>query len=83
MAGNRVLPVLNSLCAALDEVFVEEVGPFGQLVVSEAREKWRAAGHRLKTSDVEDYVALLAREIPEPSQRSQFLARARELIGTY
>jgi hypothetical protein len=83
MAGQRVLPLLNSLCEAIDALFVDEVGPFGQLVVSEAREKWSAAARRVKTSDVEEYVALLAREIPEPTQRAQFLARARELIGQY
>jgi hypothetical protein len=83
MAINRVLPLISNLCGAIDQLFVEEVGPFGQLVVSEAREKWQAAGHRMKTSDIEEYVVLLAREIPESSQRSQFIAKARDLIGQY
>ena len=83
MAVNRVLPLLASLCDALDQVFVDEVGPFGQLIVSEAREQWQSAGHRVKTSDVSEYAVLLAREITEPAQRAQFLARARALIGQY
>ena len=77
----RVLPLLNSMCAAIDELFIGEVGPFGQLVVSEARAKWLAAGRRIKTSDIDDYIVLLAREVPEPRQRAEFIAGARRIIG--
>lgn len=84
MAGaHRVMPFLETLCKALDRLFIDEVGPFGQLVVSEVRDKWSAAGPRMKPSDIEDYVALLAQEIPEARQRAEFDARARELLGRY
>jgi hypothetical protein len=82
-AGHRVLPFLATLCTALDRLFVDEVGPFGQFVVGEVREKWSGTGPRMKTSDIEDYVALLAQEIPEPRQRGEFVVRARELLGRY
>jgi len=82
-AGHRVLPFLETLCKALDRLFVDEVGPFGQFVVGEVRAKWSAAGPRMKTSDIEDYVALLAQEIPEARQRADFVQRARELLGRY
>ena len=81
--GYRVLPLLESLCSAIDQIFIEAVGPFGQLVVTEARAKWMAAGHRIRTKDVEDYIVLLAREIPEAPQRAEFITRARTLIGQY
>jgi hypothetical protein len=80
---NRVMPFLETLCKALDRVFIDEVGPFGALVVSETRAKWSAAGPRMKPSDIEDYVVLLAQEIPEARQRADFVTRARELLGRY
>lgn len=81
--GHRVLPFLETLCNGLDRLFVDEVGPFGQFVVGEVRAKWSAAGPRMKTSDIEDYVALLAQEITEPRQRAEFVQRARDLLGRY
>jgi hypothetical protein len=82
-AQHRVLPFLETLCKALDKVFIDEVGPFGEFVVGEVRERWIAAGPRTRPSDVEDYVKMLAQEIPEPRQRTEFIARARELLGKY
>ena len=78
---HRVLPLLIGQCAAIDALFIEEVGPFGQLVVGEAREKWLAGGRRVKASDIDDYIVLLAREVPEERQRSEFIAGARKIIG--
>jgi len=78
---HRVLPLLNSQCAAIDELFIEEVGPFGRLVVGEARAKWLAGGRRVKTSDIDEYIALLAKEVPEPRQKAEFIAGARRIAG--
>lgn len=78
---HRVLPLLNSQCAAIDALFIEEVGPFGQLVVVEAREKWLAAGRRVKTGDIVEYIMLLAREVPETRQRAEFIDGARRIVG--
>src|SRR4029450_3299373 len=50
----RALPLLNSHCGAIDALFIEEVGPFGRLVVAEVREKWLATGRRVRTSDIDD-----------------------------
>jgi hypothetical protein len=79
----RVLPFLETLCRQLDAAFIDEVGPFGQFVVGEVRAKWTGAGPRVKTTDIEDYAVMLAKEIPEAHQRSAFVARARELLGRY
>jgi hypothetical protein len=79
----HVLPILLSLCAAIDGLFIETVGPFGALVVTEARAAWLAGGHRIRTSDIEPYIALLAREIADADSRQQFVADAHELVGKY
>ncbi|HEY7905032.1 MAG TPA: hypothetical protein VIH36_16400 [Casimicrobiaceae bacterium] len=79
----HVLPILIQLCDVLDRTFIETVGPFGELVVSEARVEWLAAGARIRTRDIEDYVALLAREVNDADARRQFLAAARAVIGKY
>ena len=78
---HRVLPLLLNQCAAIDALFIEEVGPFGQFVVTEAREKWLAAGKRIKTSDIIDYIVLLASQVPEARQRSEFITGARQIVG--
>jgi hypothetical protein len=79
-AGPRVSPLLETLCKQLDQLFIAEVGPFGQFVVGEVRDKWTAAGPHVKTHDIEDYAVMLAEEIPEKRQRAEFIARARELL---
>lgn len=82
-AQNRVLPFLETLARTLDRIFVEVVGPFGQFVTTEVRERWAAAGPRTRPADIEDYVTMLAQEVPEPRQRAEFVQRARELLGKY
>ena len=79
----KVLPFLETLCKQLDKVFVDEVGPFGEFVVSEVHERWLDTGPRTKPADIEEYVRMLAKEIPEAPQRAGFIARARELLGKY
>jgi len=79
----RVLPFLETLCKQLDKHFVDEVGPFGEFVVGEVRERWLDGGPRTRPADVEEYVRMLAKEIPETRQRAGFIARARELLGKY
>jgi hypothetical protein len=79
----RVLPLLEKLCAAIDEMFVEETGPFGAMVVEEARAKWLATGNKMKTTDVDQYIQLLALQLDDPWKRSEFVMRARQLIGMH
>jgi len=33
------------------------------------------------TSDIDDYITLLAGEVPEPRQREEFIAGARQIAG--
>jgi hypothetical protein len=77
----RVLPILQNLCAAIDELYIEEVGPFGAMITDEARAKWIATGNKVRTSDVDQYIALLAEQLDDPWKRSEFVVRARQLIG--
>jgi len=79
----RVLPILQNLCAAIDEMYIEEVGPFGTMVVSEVRAKWVATGNKVRTSDVDQYIALLAEQLDDPWKRSEFVMRARQLVGIH
>jgi hypothetical protein len=79
----HVLPFLTQLCDTLDRAFVETVGPFGALVVDEARTAWLAAGPRTRPRDIEDYVVLLAREVGDAEARAQFIAAARGVIGKF
>jgi len=77
----RVLPMLEQMCSTVDRLFVEFIGPFGQMLVEETREKWLASGNKLRTSDIDDYIALLAREIEDPAKRFEFVTRARRDAG--
>ena len=78
---NHVIPLLLEMCAAIDTAFVEETGPFGQMLCADARAAWIATGNKLKPADVVGYVRLLAAEIDEPARRAAFVARALALIG--
>ncbi len=83
MAGPyRALPLLLNICTAIDNAFIEEVGPFGQMLCAEARTLWLATGNKMKTTDLDPYIALLVQEIDDPQRKSAFLKRARALIGT-
>jgi len=74
-------PLLARMCAGVDEIFVEYVGPFGELLIGEARNAWLGAGNKMRSSDIESYVALLARAIDDTGRRAQFVLRAREHAG--
>ena len=80
---SQVLPILAELCDLLDQAFIEQVGPFGELVVGEARAAWVRGGPRIRASDIEAYIALLAREITDGATREHFLAAARDVVGNY
>jgi hypothetical protein len=77
----RALAILQKLCAEIDLIYIEEVGPFGQMVTAEAREAWLASGNKTRTRDVEQYIALLALEIDDQGKRIEFITRAKQLLG--
>lgn len=76
----RALPVLLRICADVDRLFVVEVGPFGRQLAEDARMEWLATGNKIKPSDVEEYVALLARHIADTERRDAFGNEARACI---
>jgi hypothetical protein len=78
--AHRALPVLLRICAAIDQLFVIEVGPFGTRLAEDARAAWLATGNKTKPAHIEEYVALLAASIDDREQRSAFVAEARERI---
>jgi hypothetical protein len=76
----RALPVLLRICAEIDRRFVVEVGPFGRQLAEDARGAWLATGNKIKPSDVEEYVALLAPHIADTERREAFSSEARACI---
>jgi hypothetical protein len=80
MAPHRVLPVLLRICAAIDQLFIVEVGPFGQQLAADARAAWLEAGNRIRPADVEQYVALLAQHIEDAERRDAFVTDAKACI---
>ena len=77
---SRALPVLLRICADIDRVFVVEVGPFGRQLAEDARAAWLETGNKNKPSDVEEYVALLARHVEGDDRQKAFVAEARSCI---
>jgi hypothetical protein len=77
---HRALPVLLRICAAIDQLFVIEVGPFGARLAEDARAAWLATGNKTKPSDVQEYVALLATNIDDRESRDAFVTEALECI---
>ena len=78
--AHRVLPVLLRICAAIDQLFIVEVGPFGKEIAEDARAAWLETGNKIRPSDVEQYVALLAQNIADPERREAFVQEALACI---
>jgi hypothetical protein len=79
-ATHRALPVLLRICAAIDRLFIVEVGPFGQQLAADARAAWLETGNKIRPVDVEQYVALLAQNIDDPERREAFMNDAKACI---
>jgi hypothetical protein len=78
--AHRASPVLLRICAAIDRLFVLEVGPLGAKRVGQARVAWLATGNKNRPSDVEQYVALLAQHITDGERREEFIEEAKARI---
>ena len=78
--AHRALPVLLRICAAIDQLFIVEVGPFGKEIAEDARAAWLETGNKIRPSDVEQYVALLAQNVADPERREAFRQEARACI---
>jgi hypothetical protein len=80
MSAHRALPTLLRMCAAIDRLFVVEVGPFGKQLAEDARTAWLETGNKLRPADVEHYVTLLAQHIQDPERRQEFMSEALACI---
>ena len=78
--AHRALPFLLRICAAIDRLFVMEVGPFGTQLAEDARSAWLATGNKNRPADVLRYVALLAQHVEQGERRDAFVAEARKCI---
>jgi len=79
-SAHRALPVLLRICAAIDRLFVLEVGPFGAQLAEDARNAWLATGNKIRPSDVEQYVTMLAQHIDDHERQEAFVNEARRCI---
>jgi hypothetical protein len=68
------------MCDAIDEQYVLEVGPFGQVVAEQTRARWLASGNKVNATHAFEYMKLLGRQIPDAAKREAFLARAMHCI---
>ena len=75
-ATHRALPTLLRICAAIDQLFIVEVGPFGQQLAEDARNAWLATGNKIRPADIEQYIALLAQHIEDAERREAFVSDA-------
>jgi hypothetical protein len=80
MHAHRALPLLLRMCAAIDRLFIAEVGPPATALVEAARSAWLEGGNRLRPADVEQYIALLAANIRDAERRGEFVSDARACI---
>ena len=78
--AHRASPVLLRICAAIDRLFVLEVGPLGAKRAEQARVAWLATGNKNRPSDVEQYVRLLAQHINDGERREEFIEEAKGCI---
>jgi hypothetical protein len=78
--AHRALPTLLRMCAAIDQLFIVEVGPFGKQLAEDARSAWLETGNKMRPADVEQYVALLAQNIDDGERRAEFITGALACI---
>lgn len=78
--AHRALPILLRICAGIDQLFVVEVGPFGRQLAEDARAAWLATGNKIRPSDIEQYIALLAEHIEDPERRDAFVTEALNCV---
>ena len=79
MSVDRPKEIL-ALCDLVDRHFIFEVGPFGEFVIEETRERWLSSGRKATAAHVVGYIQLLAAHILEASKREKFLINARETL---
>ena len=72
--------MLLRICAAIDQLFIVEVGPFGQQLAQDARTAWLETGNKLRPADVEQYVAMLAQYVEDSERREAFVRDALQCI---
>ena len=78
--AHRAMPLLLRICAAIDDLFIAEVGPQGAKLVEEARKAWLATGNRSRPADAYAYVHQLAQHIRDPERREDFVEEAKDCI---
>lgn len=68
------------MCDAIDQQFVRDVGPFGQVVAEETRARWLATGNKINATHAFEYLQLLGKQIPGKDKREAFLDKAMRFL---
>jgi hypothetical protein len=75
----KILPLVASMVAQSDELFVALVGPIGYELAEVAFKKWSAEG-KTGPSGLRRYVVALSEQLDDVEQRKTFLVRAERLL---
>lgn len=73
-----LLPVVARRIQALDQLFVEFVGPVGYELAEDALVQWLASG-KTGPSALLRYADIMANNLDSPSERERFLERAKHI----
>jgi hypothetical protein len=68
------------MCDAIDQQFVHEVGPFGQVVAEQTRARWLASGNKINATHAFEYLQMLSKQIPGRDKREAFLDKAMRFV---
>jgi|AP12_2_1047962.scaffolds.fasta_scaffold51565_2 hypothetical protein len=81
MSGANSTPQgVLEMCDAIDAQYILEVGPFGQVLAEDVRQRWLASGNKVNATHAFEYMKLLGRQIPNAAKREAFLSRAMHCI---
>lgn len=75
----KILPLVASMVAQADELFVGLVGPIGFELAEAAFKKWSAEG-KTGPSGMRRYLVALSEQLDDVDQRKAFLGKAERLL---
>jgi len=67
------------IVAKIDKLFIEQVGPFGQLLIEDAKDLWRQKGWK-GPSALRHYVSALALHLDQPSAKDAFVKATNQVV---
>lgn len=75
-ARHHVLPVVERICAQINNIFIRFVGPIAPMLCEECFERWSAVGET-GPRGLGRYITMLSQHIPTVEHRAAFILEAR------